>query len=377
MHRERGDSDRDRRRDRLARRVDVESGLAHRGSDALGNRRGILLARVREQERELLPAEPRGHVVRAELVLEDPGDPDEHRVAGQVAVAVVDLAQEIQVGDEDGGGTPRAARPLQHLLQYLGEVTRVVELRLRILPCLGFELREGQRPLDEDERREREQREPRVVEPDRGEHDAEQRDDEIRRNALRREEAALAERVPARQLQDLCEEQMVDRDEDDPGSEPGEEEGEVRVDTGPFGRGRHARVHLLRGQGGEPVVRDVERLDVPGISLPEPLRDVLDDDDEREERRRQQDRGREHEDGSGLVRLVPRRDHDEELGDRRPDREEHREPPVRRLDDVRGRDDEGVRADGGRVDGQQVELRPGGESDPPSIGCCSCAHRRS
>ena len=63
--REAGDADRDGRPDRLARGLDVERARGNRAPDPLGDLEGLFGRRLRQQNRELLAAEPGGHVVMA------------------------------------------------------------------------------------------------------------------------------------------------------------------------------------------------------------------------------------------------------------------------------------------------------------------------
>ena len=85
--REAGDADRDGRADRLARGLDVERALGDRAADPLRDLECLLGRRLRQEDRELLAAEARRHVVVAELGAEDLCDPLQHGVACEVAVA--------------------------------------------------------------------------------------------------------------------------------------------------------------------------------------------------------------------------------------------------------------------------------------------------
>ncbi len=98
--RERRHAHRDRGADRAARRVRLEHLLGHLPADALGDREGGLPVGLRQQERELLPTEPARHVVLAQLGAHDVGDPLDDGVAGEMAVGVVDLAQQVEVGHD-------------------------------------------------------------------------------------------------------------------------------------------------------------------------------------------------------------------------------------------------------------------------------------
>ena len=140
---------------------DAEEGRRDRGADPLGDAQRVLRRRLREQDRELLAAEAGRHVVGAERLLEDVRDALQHRVPGEVPVAVVDVALKVEVGDEHGERSLEALGALDLLVKGGLEVARVVEARLRIEPCLHLELRDAQRPVDQDERRDREDRERR------------------------------------------------------------------------------------------------------------------------------------------------------------------------------------------------------------------------
>ncbi len=104
-----GDADRDGGADRLARGLDVEQSLGDRAADPLRDLERLLGRRLREQNRELLTAEPCRHVVVAQLGSEDLRDALQHRISRQVAVGVVDLAQQVEVGHD------QRQRPLEAL----------------------------------------------------------------------------------------------------------------------------------------------------------------------------------------------------------------------------------------------------------------------
>ena len=69
-----GDADRDRRADRLARRLDVERAIGDLAADPLGDLHRLLGARLRQQDAELLAAEPRRDVVVPEVHPEHLGE---------------------------------------------------------------------------------------------------------------------------------------------------------------------------------------------------------------------------------------------------------------------------------------------------------------
>ena len=83
--------------------------MAWRIRSAIGHR--VLVPGFREHDAELLAAEPAGDVEGAELLLEDVGDAAQDRVTGEMAVRVVDVAEQVEVGEEDRQRTletPRA-----------------------------------------------------------------------------------------------------------------------------------------------------------------------------------------------------------------------------------------------------------------------------
>ena len=139
--REAGDADRDRRPDRLARGLDVECAGGDRAPDPLGDLEGLLRRRLGKQDRELLAAEARRHVVVAQLRAEDLGDALQDGVAGEVAVGVVDVAQEVEVGHHQRQRPLEALRARELLVQGDGEVAGVEEPGLRVDARLLLQLR--------------------------------------------------------------------------------------------------------------------------------------------------------------------------------------------------------------------------------------------
>ena len=96
----RRDAERDGRPDRLARRLDLEPLVGDGAADPLGDLERLLRRRLRQEDRELLAAEARGDVGVAKVPLEDVGDPLQDGVAGEVAVGVVDVPQQVEVGHD-------------------------------------------------------------------------------------------------------------------------------------------------------------------------------------------------------------------------------------------------------------------------------------
>ena len=139
--REPGDADRDGRADRLARRLDVEQPRRRRPADPLGDLDRLLGRRLRQQDRELLAAEAGRNVVVAELRAEDLRDPLQDGVAGEMAVGVVDVAQQVEVGHDQRQRPLEALARAQLVLERGREVARVEEAGLRVDARLGLERR--------------------------------------------------------------------------------------------------------------------------------------------------------------------------------------------------------------------------------------------
>ena len=109
--------------------------------DALGDLERLLRRRLGQEDAELLAAEARRHVVVAQLGAEDLGDALQHRVAGEVAVGVVDVAQQVEVGHDQRQRPVEPLRAAELLGQRRGEVAGVEEARLRVDARLRLELR--------------------------------------------------------------------------------------------------------------------------------------------------------------------------------------------------------------------------------------------
>ena len=222
--REPGDADRHRCADRLARCLDVEGALGDRAADSLGDLERLVGGRLGQQDRKLLPTEPGRHVVMTELRAEHFRDSLQDGVAGEVAVRVVDVAEEVEVGHDQ---RQRALEPLgapELFSQGRREVARVEQARLGIDAGLGLQLRNAQRAVDEDQRRDREWDQPLVRLPEGVCRDAERGEHEVRGEVLHVEQTGLAEAEPARQPQHDREVGVVDRDEHEAADDPGEAE---------------------------------------------------------------------------------------------------------------------------------------------------------
>src|SRR6266516_6794497 len=191
VFREAGDSYRDGRTDWVARGLDVERALGDRAADPLGDLHGLILRRLGQEDRELLPTEPGRYVVVTELGSEDFCDYLQHGVAGEVTVGVVDVAQEIEVGHDQRHRAFEAAGASNLLRERSCEVAGVEQPRLRVHARLRLQCRNAQRTVDQEQWSEREGNEPGVRLPELVDGDAQRREHEIRGDVLSVEETCL------------------------------------------------------------------------------------------------------------------------------------------------------------------------------------------
>ena len=98
--REACDADRDGGANGIARGLDVEGALGYRAADPLGDLQCLLWGRLRQEDGEFLAAETCGHVVVPQLGPEDLCDSLQHCVACKVAVCVVDVSEQVEVGHD-------------------------------------------------------------------------------------------------------------------------------------------------------------------------------------------------------------------------------------------------------------------------------------
>ena len=136
----------------------------------------------------------------AQLLAEDFGDAAQDGVAGEVAVGVVDIAQQVEVGHDQRHRPLEALRPPELVLHHRREVPGVVETGLGVDSRLGLQLWDRERAVNQEQRRDRKRDQPRVEVPERGDGEAERREDEVGREALEREDAGLPQRVAAGEL---------------------------------------------------------------------------------------------------------------------------------------------------------------------------------
>ena len=169
VFREAGDAERHRRADGLGGRLDLELALSNCAPDPLCDLQRLLRRGLRQQDRELLAAEACRHVVMPKLLVEDLGDPLEDRVSCEMAVAVVDVAQQVEVGHDQRHRAieARGARDLRG--ESSCEIAGVVQAGFRVDPRFGLQLGNAERAMDDDEWCERREDQPGVPVPERRE----------------------------------------------------------------------------------------------------------------------------------------------------------------------------------------------------------------
>ena len=106
--------------------VGPPKGLAH----AADERRGLIVLRRPEREHdELVAADPRDGIRRADDRLEPPRDRPQHLVSGLVAADVVHTLEAVEVDDEERERLARAARAGQRLVDTVVEERAVRQAR--------------------------------------------------------------------------------------------------------------------------------------------------------------------------------------------------------------------------------------------------------
>ncbi len=325
---ERRDADRDGDPNPFGGRVDCDRCVLDTFSDPLRDHHGGLLGGVEEQDAELLAAEARRHVAGPDVRPEDTGDGREDCVPRKVAVPVVHLPQQVEVRDEQRERLVETASAVERLVERLGEVPRVVQLRLRILPGLCLELRQRERAMEQEERAQREDGQHRGVRPQVREHDADGGEGEVHGKAPEREQATAGKRVAPCEAQHDREQEVLHDDEHERRRDACHEE--ARVAPVEVRRG-HPRDGLERQRGEQArhgIVGDVEGLDHPRVADFDPLRHVLAHDHEGDQLRGQEDRRGHDQAGRQVVGVVQRRHDHEELGHRGSNGQEHGELPL-------------------------------------------------
>src|SRR3954464_14610198 len=87
------------------------------GGQAADRLLGLLPARCDEEERELVPADAERAVRRAQAVVQHRCEALERRVAGEVAVRVVDLLEAVEVAEDERETVPVAVRAVELALE--------------------------------------------------------------------------------------------------------------------------------------------------------------------------------------------------------------------------------------------------------------------
>src|SRR3954453_10024637 len=192
VRRVRRDADRDRRAERLARRLLVHAPRLDRSADPLGDLQRGLLIGAGDDDRELLAAEAGSDVAVAKLSTDRLGKRTQNRIAREMAVRVVEAPEVVEIEHEKGERRSPAGRALELVQQCSLELPCVEQTGLRVDPRLDLELRNVQRAVDEHERRDGECDSPCVGEPDDRHADAERGEREIGREALDGEELRVA-----------------------------------------------------------------------------------------------------------------------------------------------------------------------------------------
>jgi hypothetical protein len=197
---------------------------------------------------------------------------DAARVAGGVRVPRVDRRRQRLEGGR---------RALDH--RAMGFLERDVLLADHLARLLQPQHR-ALREVDEEERREREPGEGQAVRPEAGDRHGHQREDELDRHVLGIQQACLAGRQAAAQVEHRQQQKAVRDHEDEGGT------GACRRLAAERRREADRVADRPRGNARDHVVRDVEGLDVPGVAVLEPVGQALDDHEQDHQLGRQQQR---------------------------------------------------------------------------------------
>ena len=157
-------------------------------------------------------------------------------------------------------------------IEHAGADRGRLEHRAKAVLAVPEQGENRERAVRNDERRDHGRHQPRIRAPEARQRNAERCDDEIHRHRLRGEEAAFAIARPAREAKHGRQQRVVDDNPDDGGSSAGEREAQLRIPDCRAG-------DEVRGAPGsksrKAVVRNVERLDVPGVALLQTVRKML------------------------------------------------------------------------------------------------------
>jgi hypothetical protein len=120
--------------------LDVDRHLES-ADDAIGHLRGLdAVAAVFEQDRELVPAQPRRGIGRAKTRPESFSDLPKHMVAGGVSQGIIDRLEVVEVHEQDGHGLEVSLLALQRVGDAIAEQRAIGEVRHRVVERLMREL---------------------------------------------------------------------------------------------------------------------------------------------------------------------------------------------------------------------------------------------
>ena len=160
-------------------------------SDPLGDDEGFGQRRLRHQDGELVAAKPGGQVVVADRAPNRLRNSNDHLVTNEVAVAIVDVAEQVEIRDCNRKRPPEAAGTVDFVAAYRAPVLHIGQFRFRIGASFLLERRNEQRSVDEEERAERERHEPRIGEQEEGAERADRHQRDVSTEILQVERAGL------------------------------------------------------------------------------------------------------------------------------------------------------------------------------------------
>ena len=229
--RERGDADRDRRADRLARRLDLEGVSRDRLADPLRDLERLLGGGLRQQDAELLAAEARRHVVVAQVARGRPRRcPSARRRPARWPYVLLISRRRSRSAMTSASGRSNLAERASSSFSADAKWRALKRPGLRVDARLRLELGHAQRAVDQQERAR-----PRTGSAT----DSRSRTSPARRRAppararstgcgsVKR--PGVPDRVPAREVEHRREQQVVGADDHDRGGDAGEREAEVLV----------------------------------------------------------------------------------------------------------------------------------------------------
>ncbi len=140
-------------------------------------------------------------------------------IAAGVAVAIVDLLEVVDIGDEEGERVPEAEGEGEFRTERLLEVAGVVEAGLAVDLRQGGQVGDARQLVGHDQQGEDQQEQEGAVQPEPGECDAEDGEERLAAEHGRREERHAAQGEAGMQRDALGEEQVLDQQEGDGGED--------------------------------------------------------------------------------------------------------------------------------------------------------------